>query len=199
MKRWIRIPFLFASAAALAGCDAFVSTLTAPPPESELFVAPDLERNWPAEIAILPVRRPLDFTEAEGVELESELYFELLRKHYTPLDLDFVKKQLPEPPDDRLPDVPSLGRALPADAYLMVDLHKADLENVDSSVPRYRLDGTVFVFESGTGRELYRHDLNVTYDVRLDGSRILPGVQRREKLKLFAGRLLTRLPIRRVR
>lgn len=194
-----RISLVFVSSLALSGCDAFENTLTTPPPQSEMFVDPELEQRWPAEIAILPVRRPLDFSEAEGVELESEIYFELLRKHYTPLDLDYVKKNLPGPITDGLPDVSTLGRGLPADAYLMVDLHKADLENVEGSRPRYRLDGTLFVFESGTGRELYRHELNVTYDVRLDGSRLLPGVQRREKFKLYAGRLLTRLPARRMR
>lgn len=199
MNRLLRILLVLTFLSTLLGCDAFENTLTTPPPQSELVVAPDLEQNWPAEIAVLPVRRPLDFGEAEGLELENELYGELLAKHYTPLALDYVRKSLPAGPSNGLPDVMTLGRTLPADAYLMVDLHKADVENSQGTRPRYRLDGTVFLFEGGTGRELYRHELNVTYDVRLDGSNLLPGVQRREKLRLYAGRLLTRLPIRRVR
>jgi hypothetical protein len=200
MNRLCRLARVCIPLAAVLGCEAFESTLTTPPPQTELVIAPDFDTAPPVEIAVLPVRRPLAFGEAEGQELLDELYGELLRKNYTPLNPDYVAARLPQPfAVDGLPDVGTLGKAVPADAYLMVDLHKADLEQVDGARPRYRLDATAFVFEATTGRELYRHELNLTYDVRLDGSRLLPGNQRREKLKLFAGRLLTRVPVRRVR
>ena len=73
------------------------------------------------------------------------------------------------------------------------------LENVEGMRPRYRLDATLFVFEPAGGQRVYEHALTQTYEVRLDGSQLLSGRERREKFKLFAGRLLTGLPTRRVR
>ena len=182
------------------GCDSIENTITTPPPQSELVVAADFDQREPIEIAVLPIRRPLNFGEAEGAELMNEVYAELMRKNYTPLNPDFVAKQLPPAfAQDGLPDVSSLRSTIAADAYLLVDLHKADIENDEGMQPRYRLDATCWLFHAEDGSTLYKHDLVQTYDVQLDGSRILPGNLRREKLKLYAGRLLTRLPIRRTR
>ncbi len=200
LARACAVPLALVAALSSSGCDAIESTISAPPPETRLQVAPDFDQQGIVEIAILPIRRPLDFGEAEGDELRNEIYAELLTKNFTPLDPSYVAKKLPQPfVAEGLPDVATLKRSIPADGYVMVDLHKAALENVEGMHPRYRLDATLFVFEPNGGQRVYEHALTQTYDVRLDGSQTLSGRERREKFKLFAGRLLTGLPTRRVR
>ncbi len=200
VRRLMRGAIVPVAALFVLACDAIENTMTTPPPESKLEVAADIEQRGPIEIAVLPIRRPLNFGEAEGTELLNEVYAELLRKNYTPLDPDYVQKKLPKSYSaDGLPDVSTLKSTIAADAYLLVDLHKADIENEEGMRPRYRLDATCWLFHGEDGSTLYKHDLTQTYDVQLDGSKLLPGNQRREKLKFYAGRLLTRLPIRRTR
>lgn len=183
----------------VAGCDSILNTMVAPPPQTEVSLVTDFDQRAPVEVAILPIRRPLNFTEQDGADFLGEIYDELLSKNYTPLNPDYVLKNLPAGfAPEGMPDVAALTKAIPADAYFLVDLHKADVEGKESSRPRYRLDATAWLLDAN-GSELYRHGLVQTYDVTIDGSGLLPALARRDKLKLFSGRLLTGLPMRRFR
>jgi hypothetical protein len=177
------------------GCE---STFTAPQPASQVDVAPDLDERLPVEVAILPLQLPAIADSEEAADLTEALYGELLRKAYTPLDTDYVRSRVPPRPAGGPPEIGALRAAVPVDAFLLVELLKSDLENRDRS-PRYRLYARAWLFDGASGTTLFRHELNQAYSVSLEGSGTLSSAVRRDKLKLFAGQLLNRLPLRRER
>lgn len=170
----------------------------APPPYTIVGYA----GRTPTEIAILPPAAVPNFPAAEGRALVEHVYSALVDKGYTPLSPDHTEGRLAEllppgrPRASRPAPLPALAGALPADAYLEIDVLSVKMvPGVEPAV--YRLDTQATLVGRDGGETLFQQRLPVTYEVSYEADRTLPAATRDEVLRRHVARLLAGLPARR--